>query len=280
MLTTGSVENFQIRPYAGAVGARIEGLRLVELTPGSDPARMVNQALWDYGMLVVGQQFLTPAGLVAVTRLFGEPMVHPLVPHHPDHPEVIVIDSQERRSRGRTDFWHADATFSPTPPIITLLQSEIIPAAGGDTMFANQALALQGMSPALRRMLAPLRAVHSSDELATAVGRSSDISVISHPVIRRHDETGVSALYVNAGFTRHFEGMTVAESQPLLRHLYEVAAAPEIGCRHTWTLGDLLIWDNRLVQHYAVPDYRDDHRRMIRTVVAGSVPIAASLEDL
>jgi len=281
MLTSTGTAPIALRPYGGTVGARLEGVRLADVPPGSDTARAVNGALWRYGLLVVGEQFLSPPELVAVTRLFGEPMVHPLVPHHPEHPEVIVIDSTERQGRGRTDFWHADATFSPTPPEVTLLQSQVVPAAGGDTMFANQVLALQRLSPGLRRLLAGLRAVHSSDELATAVGRpASDIRTVSHPAVRRHDRTGVAALYVNAGFTRHFEDMTVAESRPLLEHLYAVASAPEISCRHSWTAGDLLIWDNRVVQHYAVPDYSDAHRRMIRTVVSGSVPQPAREDDL
>ena len=281
MLTGTDPASLSLRPYAGTVGARLDGVRLVDVPAGSAAARAVNEALWRYGLLVVGEQFLTPPELVAVTRLFGEPMVHPLVPHHPDHPEVIVIDSAERQGRGRTDFWHADATFSPTPPEVTLLQSQVIPQAGGDTMFANQVLALRHLSPGLRRLLAGLRAVHSSDELATAVGRpASDIKTVSHPAVRRHDRTGVAALYVNSGFTRHFEDLTVAESQPLLSYLYEVASAPEISCRHTWTVGDLLIWDNRVVQHYAVPDYSDAHRRMIRTVVTGSVPQPAREDDL
>ena len=72
----------------------------------------------------------------------------------------------------------------------------------------------------------------------------------------------------------------MAESAPLLQYLYQQASAPELSCRHRWTAGDLLIWDNRVVQHYAVPDYGDSHRSMIRTVVAGEVPVPASLEDL
>ena len=106
----------ELSPYSGAVGATVAGVRLAELEAGSPIATELNQALWQHSLLVLPGQNLSPAELVAATRLFGEPMVHPLVPHHPDHPEVIVIDSTQRKNRGRTDFWHADATFSAAPP--------------------------------------------------------------------------------------------------------------------------------------------------------------------
>jgi taurine dioxygenase len=273
-------QTLNLRPYSGALGVRVSGIRLAEVPAGSSLARSINEALWSSGLLVFPAQDLSPADLVSVSRLFGEPMVHPLVPHHPEHPEVIVIDSQQRKNRGRTDFWHADATFAPAPPKITLLQSKIIPPVGGDTMFANQVLALRHLSPTLRRVLAGMAADHSSDELATAVGRQqSEIKTVSHPVLRRHDQTGVPALYVNAGFTRRFTGLTDAESRPLLQYLFEVACAPEISCRHVWTAGDLLIWDNRVVQHYAVPDYGNSHRSMIRTVVSGGIPIPVTVKE-
>jgi taurine dioxygenase len=265
----------------GVVGARVSGVDLRHVTAGSASIGWIQSALWRNGVLVFPGQDLSAAELVDATRLFGDPVVHPLVPHHPIHPEVIVIDSRQRQNRGRTDFWHADATFLPAPPIVTLLQSQVIPPAGGDTMFANQVLAYAGLSPGLRRLLlGRLWAEHSSDELAAAVGEgAAGVSSARHPVVRRHESLGVPALYVNAGFTRRFEGMTTEESAPLLNYLFGVSSRPELSYRHIWTAGDLLVWDNRVVQHYAVPDYGSDHRSMIRTVVLGSAPQQMTLED-
>lgn len=270
----------QVVRCGGVVGARLSGVNLREVAPGSAELSLIRTALWRHGMLVLPGQDLSAAELVDATKLFGIPVVHPLVPHHPDHPEVIVIDSHRRKNRGRTDFWHADATFLREPPIITLLQSKVIPLAGGDTMFANQVLAFEELSHGLRNMLSGMWAEHSSSDLAAAVGKAESAAMLTvHPVVRRHDACGVPALYVNSGFTRRFADMTVEESEPLLNYLFTVSTRPELCYRHVWSKGDLLIWDNRLVQHYAVPDYGSDHRLMIRTVVRGSAPQQIQLED-
>ena len=128
-------------------------------------------------------------------------------------------------------------------------------------MWANQYEALDRLSPAMRRMIAPLRAVHSNFGMEA-----------THPVIRTHPETGRQALYVNRGFTKYFEGMTVAESRPLLDFLTEAASALDLTMRHSWSEGDVVMWDNRCVMHYAIHDYDDEPREMHRVTVQGERP--------
>jgi taurine dioxygenase len=216
---------------------------------------------------------LAPEQQIRYGSRFGELAVHPIVPHLEGHPPIIVLDSTRRENRGRTDFWHSDATFGERPPAITILHALRIPPAGGDTMFANQYLAYEGLSPGLRRMLDPLRAVHTATGLASAVGKDPGaFAPVSHPVVRTHPETGRRALFVNVAFTSHFEDMTVEESQPLLDHLYRVSVRPEITFRHRWKVGDTLMWDNRSVLHYAIPDYGSAARLMHRVIVKGDRP--------
>lgn len=66
--------------------------------------------------------------------------------------------------------------------------------------------------------------------------------------------------------------MTVAESQPLLRHLVEAATTPDLCYRHQWSAGDVVMWDNRGVMHFAVHDYGDQPRVMHRVTVQGDEP--------
>ena len=93
-----------------------------------------------------------------------------------------------------------------------------------------------------------------------------------HPVIIRHPESGRPALYVNPGFTLHFEGWTDEESRPLLDYLYRHAARPEFLCRFRWEPGSIAFWDNRATWHYAVNDYQGERRLMHRITLDG-VPL-------
>ena len=93
-----------------------------------------------------------------------------------------------------------------------------------------------------------------------------------HPVVRTHPETGRKALYVNHGFTSHFEGMSIDESKPLLDYLVGVGSAPDLTMRHSWRVGDVVMWDNRCVMHFAVHDYGDAQRDLQRVTVRGERP--------
>ena len=85
-------------------------------------------------------------------------------------------------------------------------------------------------------------------------------------------QSGRKALYVNPAFTVCLENMTIAESAPLLKFLFAAAQAADLSTRHRWQLGDLVMWDNRSVQHYAVHDHGDAPRRLHRFALQGDVP--------
>src|SRR5690606_6973847 len=131
---------------------------------------------------------------------------------------------------------------------------------GGDTMYASQHAAYEGLSPAMRELLDPLRAVNSSalaDVSKTREDRIRDagsdeappLYEAVHPVVRTHPETGRKALYVNVAHTARFDGMTEEESRPLLQFLFAHQVKPEYTCRFRWREGSLALWDNRCVQH-------------------------------
>ena len=102
------------------------------------------------------------------------------------------------------------------------------------------------------------------------------IQDVYHPVVIRHPDTGRKTLYVNSGFTVRFEGWTAAESEPLLRYLYQFAARPEFSCRWQWQKGSLAFWDNRATWHYALNDYHGHRRLMHRVTVQGTpIPVMA-----
>jgi taurine dioxygenase len=160
--------------------------------------------------------------------------------------------------------------------MVSVLHALEVPEGKGDTLFVNNATWLASCSTELQRALASLTAVHSSAAIvrrnnAEGVGNVilSPPPSVTHPVVRSHPVTGAQALYVNEFFTERFSSMSEEESTPLLEKLMAEATQPERVYRHQWQQGDLLVWDNALLMHYAVLDYdAADQRLMHRTTAA------------
>ena len=91
------------------------------------------------------------------------------------------------------------------------------------------------------------------------------------PVVLLHPETGRKALYVTQSCTTRIVELSPAESRHLLNLLFEHIKSPDFSMRWRWTPNDVAMWDNRSVQHYAVPDY-DTERVVHRIIVAGERP--------
>jgi taurine dioxygenase len=95
---------------------------------------------------------------------------------------------------------------------------------------------------------------------------------MTHPVVRTHPETGKKSMFVNADYTKHFEGMTPEESAPMLEYLYQQSSRPEFTCRHRWRDGDVLMWDNRAIQHAVIGDVGGAKRELDRGTIEGDEP--------
>jgi len=257
-----------VERQAGSLGAYISG---VDLAGGFDDAlvAVLRGALLEHLVVCIrGQEAMTPDDQLAFARAWGTVLVHPYVPSIEGHPGVMRIYD----TNAVTQTWHSDTTHVSAPPSITMLLARTIPPYGGDTMFANQYLAYETLSPGLRATLDSLRAVHYGTELAKEAGVDAERVTNSHPVVRHHPETGRRALYVNDNYVRHFDGWTEAESAPLLKFLFEYAGHPEFTWRHKWKVGDLLLWDNRCTQHAVIADTDGAERLLHRITIEGDVP--------
>jgi taurine dioxygenase len=273
----------EIRPVTGAIGAEVRGADLSRPLGSGDLAAL-RRALDVHLALFFRDQPLAPAELVAFGRQLGLLSIHPFAPRHPDHPEVVVLDQVHPVGEG-ADAWHADATFTPEPPRYGVLQAVRMPALGGDTCFASAIAACEALSPPLVALLGKLRGIHDlTRQLRSAQSRNRtapgamDLADMqarwpphAHPALLTHPATGRKALFVNSNYTVRLEGLAPAESDALLQFLFDRVRSPEIQCRFRWQPGSIAVWDNRFVQHYAVPDYRE-RRVMHRLNVAGGPP--------
>jgi taurine dioxygenase len=260
-----------IRRISGALGAEVRGLDLA--LPISEQAlAAVKRAFLEHHVLVVPDQgHLTPDQLSAFARLWGPLQSMPEgSPSLSGNREVFVLDFEGKAPP--TDIWHSDLTLEERPPLGSVLLGRTIPV-GGDTIFANQHLAYDLLSEGMRRMLDGLSAVHDG-RFWTKSGKFTldQLPQSVHPVIRTHPETGRKALFVNSAYTARLEDMTDEESQPLLSWLWQHSVQPNLTFRHRWTPGDLVMWDNRSVQHFAVADYGAARRVMHRVTILGDRP--------
>jgi taurine dioxygenase len=263
-MTATTTTALDVRPLTGSCGAEVHGVDLTALD--ADGWNAMYAAWLEHLVLFFPGQSLDADAHVALGRRFGEPEIHPFITKRDDdHPEIVVIDTIGRGG----DLWHTDVTFSPTPPMASILQMMVNPPRGGDTIFTNQYLAFETLSDPLRELVDGLTAVHT----AAVFGHPDQQA--THPVVRTHPDTGRRSLFVNRTFTSHIVELRREESDALLQQLYSWSEQPAFQCRYRWDLGTVGIWDNRCTQHYAIPDYSE--RRVIeRVTVIGDVPKGAA----
>lgn len=272
-----------VTPVAEALGALIEGPRLSFV---SDEAfKAIHEALLAHQVLFFRDQTdLTPAQHVAFAERFGPPQHHAAYPHVRGFPQLTILENDEARP-SLIELWHTDMTFSPTPPLGSVLHGLIIPndPPAGDTEFLSMAAAFEALEPAMQERLAGMTAEHSfeygfKESLAEPGGRERlaqalrDNPPVTHPVVRTHPESGRLGLFVNRLFTTKILDLPEAESARLLDDLYDHMEQPAFRCRFKWSPGAVAFWDNRLTQHRPVNDYWPQHRKLQRITIDGDVP--------
>ena len=273
--------SLSVTRIGAALGAEVQGVDLGQ--PLSDEeVTALRGALAEHLVLRIRGQNLDAARLKRFGEQMGPLFIHPNLVAQGAHPEVITIRKEPGDSNVIGAEWHTDTTCMDHPPLGAILHALEVPALGGDTLFANQYLAYEALSPAMQALLLDLNAVHNDSRVAgpqaalnsrrSVQTREQNWTKIEtvHPVVHTHPETGRRALYVNIAYTRHFENMTEAESAPLLEFLFAHAVRPEFSFRFQWQRGDVLIWDNRALKHIAMNDYPGERREMIRVQLASA----------
>ena len=272
----------EVRKIAGALGAEIHGADLSRPLD-ADLVAQIRQAFLDHLVIFFRDQQLDSARFMAFARAMGTPVEYPFVKGLPDFPEIIQVMKLEHERTNFGGIWHSDTAYLEQPPMGSMLLAREIPPVGGDTLFANQYLAHEALSPGMRRMLERLTGVNSSakadvtktreDRMRTDAREDARREYLAeHPVVRTHPETGRKSLYVNIAHTARFKDMTDEESAPLLGYLFQHQVRPEFTCRFRWEPGSLAFWDNRCTQHNPVNDYHGYRRVMHRITLAGERP--------
>ena len=260
----------RVMRFAAPLGVVVEGLDVRRID--DDLWAELNALFCQHHVLVFPRQELTPEEQMAFAGRWGDLVRHPYA-GLTDHPDIIELKNPGK-SKDINQHWHSDMTYNSEPPKLTMLYALEVPSLGGDTAFANQALAYQALSDGLRETLDGLHALHTAEGLAATYREDpAEAPRAEHPVARAHDETGQRSLYVCRAFTRRFVGWSREESASLLEYLFHHSVRPEFQARHAWSAGDLLMWDNRSLLHFAVHDHGDASRLIHRVQVEGTRPV-------
>ncbi|MDG0025802.1 TauD/TfdA family dioxygenase [Trinickia sp. Y13] len=280
----------RIDPLTCSIGAEVIGVNLADAVRDDGLFAEIRAALLEHRVLFLREQTFTRAEHVAFARRFGELEDHPVAGSDPEHPGLVrIYKSPEQPNERYENAWHTDATWRAAPPFGCVLRCVECPSVGGDTMWANMALAYENLPDAVKQQIAGLRARHSIEAsfgaampIEKRLALKAQYPDAEHPVVRTHPETGEKVLFVNA-FTTHFTNYHTPErvrfgqdanpgAGDLLRYLISQAYIPEYQVRWRWKPNSVAIWDNRSTQHYAVMDYPPCTRKMERAAIVGDVP--------
>jgi len=270
-------QKIEIHKLTPNIGAEIAG---VDLSQPLDDRQFqeIHGALMDHLVIFFRDQNLSPEQHKEFGRRFGKLHVHPAAPTLlAHHPEIFVIQADEKSTYIAGEDWHSDVSCDEEPPMGSILSVTTVPPdGGGDTLFANMYLAFESLSPPIKKMLTGMTAIHDGERFYRGrygvddAGKTYPRS--EHPIVRTHPVTGRKCLFVNRVFTSRIVGLGKNESSAILEMLYRHAETPEFSVRFRWRANSVAFWDNRCVQHQALWDYYPNKRYGQRVTICGDKP--------
>ncbi|MEU9055265.1 TauD/TfdA family dioxygenase [Streptomyces sp. NPDC048384] len=274
--------SIEIQKVTANIGARVLGVDISQPL-GQETVAALREALTAHKALVFDDVNLDDETQQAFVRHFGDvTTAHPTVSSVAGTPNVLPVDSERGRA---ANHWHTDVTFVLNPPQATTLRSITIPPYGGETLIASSAAAYRQLPEPLRNLADNLWAEHTNDydyavpdeevDEQQAANRAEFTSIkyrTVHPVVRVHPLSGERGLFIG-GFAQRLVGLSPGESRRILDLLQAYVTRPENILRHRWSENQLVVFDNRITQHYAVDNYDGLPRRLHRVTVAGDVPV-------
>lgn len=272
--------SMQVTKQTASCGAAITGVDLTKPLTADQVAQL--RGIWlEHQVIAFPDQPMEIADIERFATYMGPNGEDPYIEAIPGHPRVVQV---KREAGEKTpifaETWHSDWSFLKTPPAGTVLYGNVIPPVGGDTLFANQYAAWDGLADSMKAQLNDRKAIHSARKgyakdgmygekdkgrsMAIKYGDSA-LKTQLHPIARPHPETGRVALFVSPGYTIGIEGIPGDEARDILMELYRHQAKPEYVYRHQWSPGMLIMWDNRCVIHAATGGY-EGHRRLLHRI--------------
>ena len=280
-----------VTPSGGPLGAEVAGLDLGVSAP-APVLDEINAAFHRHLVLLFRGQRLTADTLIAFGRQFGRLHATGGVAYgaKPEGtpPEIEILsnlpeDAVPEGARPADEAtWHTDMSMYEVPAAASIAYAVEVPAGTGRIRFTNLYRAFETLPDELERAVRGRRSLHDAAYTAMGEVRGGYAPVADrscgpgarHPVLRRHPETGRTALYLGRRGYGYIEGYGIAESDRLLDALWRHMTRPELVWTHEWRNGDVVMWDNRCCAHMRTAFDPRLRRRLLRVTVEGDRPQA------
>jgi taurine dioxygenase len=258
-----------------------------------------------FPVLVFRDQVLDEASQELFARRFG-PLsrsvrkAEDLGPNAPENPYVMLV-AELGNGDGRpvapggmvgAQAFHSDGCFKKLPSLASLLYGIEVAEVGGATEFADMNQVYRGLPPGLRARLDGWVGVNyhfggyskynRQGGPAGNGGRSREevVTHARHPMVIAHPVTKKPVLFACRHNTREIEGVAPAEANRILRDLFLAIEKPEGLYAHRWRKGDLVLYDNRALQHRRTAYARSEPRMLRRFATTCPEAPVAYREDL
>ncbi|MFY9838504.1 MAG: TauD/TfdA family dioxygenase [Xanthobacteraceae bacterium] len=270
---------FQVKSLHPVLGCEITGVTLAEAVSPAIFAK-VYEAFLDYQLIMFQDVDLPPATQVAFARNFGEVQIHVLNQYHgyKDHPEIYMLSNlgKDGNPSGKhpdkgTLFWHTDGSWRERTGQATMMYSEVVPEAGGETQFADMYSAYDLLPAAIKARIEGCRAIHNFDFSRTrrhgedplTPDQKAKVPPIAHPIVRTHPDTGRKAIFLG-DHAEWIEGMDYEEGRALIEELNIMITPPARVYTHSWSSRQCMVWDNRCMLHRATGFDEARYKRVMR----------------
>lgn len=274
-----------VMPVSGSLGAELGGVDLTDLDDTSTAALraaivehevvFIRQACLDREQHLALGDALGGSNTFATFKIFGvdEPMLTTIA-DGPDSPPAA-------------ENWHTDVTWTAEPPDFAILQAQVVPERGGDTLWASMTTAFDALSEPMKAMCRTLSVRHDNESFIAGLVRKvpepaakfdmpaklrAAYPPVDHPLVRIHPESGKEILFLGGRFMRRINELSERESDALLALLSRHVDDARFHCRWRWTPGDVAIWDERSTNHRSACDYFPQERELRRCEVGGDRP--------
>ena len=283
--------NVQVTPLSSHVGADISGVDLSRPLSDAD-LKAISDAWMKHLVLRFRAQTLTKEQLLAFSARFGELEKAPInvkgEPWIAGYPNLAVMSNilDAGAPVGSLGYgeavWHTDMSYSEITASASMLYAIEVTKQGGETGFLSMYHAYDTLPSDLKAAIEGKEIKHdasrnSAGDLRKGYKEVSDPREAPgalHPVVIRHPVTKRRALYLGRRPLSSIVGLSLEESEKLLDALWAHATREEYAWFQKWSVGDLLMWDNRCAMHKRTAFDPSERRYLLRTQLKGSRPSA------